>query len=102
MLDSAGTQFTLYNSASATSANFSIFEHNIGQDLNTDGVIGHAFSTANGVVSASTYSPSYQLNNKSAGSSFLFGSAFSSNHTIFKLLGKSSPLMETSMHDFLY
>ena len=42
VLDSAGTQFTLYNSASATSANFSIFEYNIGQDLNSDGVIGHA------------------------------------------------------------
>ena len=87
-LDSAGTQFTLYNSASATSTDFSVFEHNVGQDLNSDGVIGHAFSTANGVVSASTYSPSYQLNNKSAGSSFLFGSAFSSNHTIFQTSGE--------------
>ena len=87
-LDSAGTQFTLYNSASATSTDFSVFEYNIGHDLNSDGVIGHAFSTANGVVSASTYSPSYQLNNKSAGSSFLFGSAFSSNHTIFQTSGE--------------
>ena len=40
------------------------------------------------MVSASTYSPSYQLNNKSAGSSFLFGSAFSSNHTIFQTSGE--------------
>ena len=87
-LDSAGTQFTLYASASATSTDFAVFEYNIGQDLNSDGVIGHAFSTANGVVSASTYSPSYQLNNKSAGSSFLFGSAFSSNHTIFQTSGE--------------
>ena len=30
----------------------------------------------------------YQLNNKSAGSSFLFGSAFSSNHTIFQTSGE--------------
>ena len=44
-LDAAGTQFTLYNSASATPADFSVFEYNVGQDLNSDGVIGHAVLT---------------------------------------------------------
>ncbi|RZP23130.1 MAG: DUF4214 domain-containing protein [Burkholderiaceae bacterium] len=89
ILDSVGSQFTLYNSASATSSDFSVFEYTVGHDLNTDNVIGHAIQDSTGTaIIASTYSPSYQLNNKSAGSSFLFGSAFSSNHTIFQTSGE--------------
>ena len=85
-LDSAGSQFTLYASASATPTDFAIFEYNVGQDLNSDGYIGNHAPAATSPTSI--YNPSYNINNKSAGSSFLFGSAYSSNHTIFQTSGE--------------
>ena len=87
-MDAAGTQFTLYNSASATSTDFSIFEYSVGHDLNSDGIIGHMYTAGTTGAGYNSYNPSYQLNNKSAGSSFLFASAYLSNHTIFQTSGE--------------